>query len=73
MAQTDIVVANILSNPLIMLAPVLAQATRRGGRIVLSGILQEQSQDVKAVYHSWFEMQTAQSQDGWVLLTGIKK
>jgi len=72
-AQTDIVVANILSNPLIMLAPVLAQATRRGGRIVLSGILQEQDQDVKAVYQSWFEMQTAQFQDGWVLLTGIKK
>lgn len=72
-AQVDIVVANILSNPLIMLAPVLAQATRGGGRIVLSGILQEQSQDVQAAYQSWFEMQTAQSQDGWVLLTGVKK
>jgi ribosomal protein L11 methyltransferase len=73
MVQIDIVVANILSNPLIMLAPVLSQATRQGGRIVLSGILQEQGQDVKAVYQSWFEMQTTQSQDGWVLLTGIKK
>ncbi|MCP5291078.1 MAG: 50S ribosomal protein L11 methyltransferase [Burkholderiales bacterium] len=72
-AQVDIVVANILSNPLIMLAPVLAQATRGGGRIVLSGILQEQSQDVQAAYQSWFEMQATQSQDGWVLLTGVKK
>lgn len=72
-AQVDIVVANILSNPLILLAPVLAQATRRGGRIVLSGILQEQSQDVQAAYQSWFEIQTAQSQDGWVLMTGVKK
>lgn len=72
-AQVDIVVANILSNPLILLAPVLAQATRRGGRIVLSGILQEQSQDVQTAYQSWFEMQTAQSQDGWVLMTGVKK
>lgn len=72
-AQADMVIANILSNPLIMLAPVLAQATRQGGHIVLSGILQEQGQGVKEIYQQWFEMQTAQELDGWVLLTGIKK
>jgi len=72
-AQVDIVVANILSNPLIILAPILAQATRQGGRIVLSGILQEQAQEVATIYQQWFDMQTADEQDGWVLLTGIKK
>ncbi len=72
-AQTDIVIANILTNPLVMLAPVLAQATRQGGRIVLSGILQEQGQDVKEIYQQWFEMQTVQELDGWVLLSGIKQ
>jgi len=71
--QVDIVVANILSNPLIMLAPILAQATRQGGRVVLSGILQEQAREVLSVYQQWFDMQVADEQAGWVLLTGTKK
>ena len=68
--QADIVVANILSNPLIMLAPILAQATRKGGQIVLSGILETQAEEVKSVYRQWFEMQTSGKQEDWVLLTG---
>ncbi|PTN12457.1 50S ribosomal protein L11 methyltransferase [Nitrosomonas aestuarii] len=71
--QVDVVIANILSNPLIMLAPILAQAARRGGQIVLSGILQAQADEVKASYQNWFDMQLSEAQDGWVLLTGIKK
>lgn len=69
----DVVVANILANPLIALAPVLAQATRKGGRIALSGILKEQAADVETVYRQWFEMHTGREQEGWVLLTGTKK
>jgi ribosomal protein L11 methyltransferase len=51
----DIVVANILTNPLKMLAPLLAGATRQGGRIVLSGVLSEQAEDVMRVYAQWFD------------------
>ena len=69
----DVVVANILANPLMVLAPVLAQATRKGGRIALSGILKEQAADVANVYRQWFEMHTGREQEGWVLLTGTKK
>ncbi|MBA2658915.1 MAG: 50S ribosomal protein L11 methyltransferase [Nitrosospira sp.] len=72
-AWADIVVANILANPLIMLAPILMRATREGGRIALSGILEEQAEDVKQVYRQWFKMHTAKMQEGWVLLTGTKK
>ena len=72
-ACADVVVANILANPLMVLAPVLAQATREGGRIALSGILQEQAADVETVYRQWFEMHTGREQEGWVLLTGTKK
>ena len=70
--QVDIVVANILSNPLIMLAPILARATREGGQIVLSGILKTQAEEVKSVYRQWFKMQISGEQEDWTLLTGTK-
>ncbi|UJP06517.1 MAG: 50S ribosomal protein L11 methyltransferase [Nitrosomonas sp.] len=72
-ASMDIVVANILANPLQILAPVLAQAVRPGGHIVLSGILQQQAEEVIQTYQPWFDMSAANMQEGWVLLTGCKK
>jgi ribosomal protein L11 methyltransferase len=69
----DVVVANILSNPLKVLAPVLADLTRPGGSIVLSGILAPQADDVAAVYASWFEMQPASFAEGWTRLSGIRR
>ncbi len=69
----QIVVANILANPLTVLAPLLAQLTLPGGRIALSGILVEQAQSVLEVYAADFEMQPADTDDGWVLLTGIRR
>jgi ribosomal protein L11 methyltransferase len=70
---SDIVVANILTNPLKVLAPLLASATRQGGRIVLSGILSEQAEDVMRVYAQWFNLDPAIREDGWACLSGIKK
>lgn len=70
--RADMVVANILANPLIMLAPILMRATREGGRIALSGILIEQAEEVKQVYRQWFKMRIAGEQEGWALLTGTK-
>ncbi len=69
----DIVVANILTNPLKMLAPLLASATRQGGRIVLSGVLSEQASDVMQIYSQWFNLNPAVIEDGWACLSGIKK
>lgn len=71
--QVDVVVANILANPLIMLAPVLSQAIRKEGHIVLSGVLQEQAEEVNNVYQQWFDMCISNKQEDWVLLTGIRK
>ena len=68
--QADLVVANILANPLILLAPVLAGHTAQGGRIALSGILETQAQEVMAAYASWFALRVAASDGGWVLLEG---
>ena len=69
----DIVVANILANPLIMLAPLLMRASKNNGRIVLSGILIEQVKEVEQVYQQWFKMHLAREQGGWALLIGIRK
>jgi len=72
-APARIVVANILANPLTVLAPLLARLTRPGGRIALAGILADQWQRVHAAYAADFVMQPAGTDDGWVLLTGVRR
>ncbi len=72
-SEFDIVVANILSSALSVLAPSLAKSCKNGGKIALSGILKEQADAVSAIYSEWFNMQAPQIMDSWVLLTGIKK
>ena len=71
--QYDVVVANILTNPLRALAPLLAGAAKSGGRIVLSGILAEQADDVMRIYAQWFDMAPAVIEEGWACLSGVKK
>jgi ribosomal protein L11 methyltransferase len=69
----DLVVANILTNPLRMLAPLLAKSTRQGGQIVLSGILEEQAQDMMNIYQQWFDLNAPIFEDGWSCLSGRKR
>lgn len=69
----DVVVANILANPLIVLAPLLMRATRKGGHIALSGILTEQAESVMQIYRQWFDIHITREQAGWALLTGTRK
>ena len=71
--QADIVVANILTNPLKLLAPLLAGSARPGGQIVLSGILEEQADDVAKLYAQWFDLAPAIVEDGWACLSGVKR
>ncbi|MDP3677676.1 MAG: 50S ribosomal protein L11 methyltransferase [Methylotenera sp.] len=71
--EFDIVVANILSSALSVLAPALAKSCKAGGKIALSGILREQESAVSAIYAQWFDMESPQTMDSWVLLTGTKK
>ena len=73
LAQYDVVVANILTNPLRALAPLLAGATRPGGRIVLSGILAAQAAEVSLIYAQWFDLAPAVIEDGWCCLSGVKR
>lgn len=72
-AAADIVVANILTNPLKVLAPLLAQTVRMGGKIALSGVLATQAEETLIVYRQWFDIDIAAEYEGWVCLAGIKR
>jgi len=71
--HADVVLANILANPLKLLAPLLAEATRPGGLLVLSGILAGQVRDVAHAYRDWFDFDDASEEQGWVRLCGNKR
>jgi ribosomal protein L11 methyltransferase len=69
----DVVVANILAGPLADLAPLLAQCTKPGGKIALSGIINKQVDALRETYGQWFEMGVALFDGEWALVEGIKK
>ncbi len=69
----DLVLANILAGPLIALEPLLAARTRAGGRILLSGILQSQADDVAMAYARDFEASVMATEEGWALVEGVRR
>ncbi len=69
----DVVIANILANPLILLAPLLAARVADGGRIALCGILAEQQDAVAAAYARWFTLAPWRGVDGWLLMHGQRR
>jgi len=71
--QTDILLANILAGTLIQLEALLATHVKPGGRIILSGILTEQADEVSQAFNSHFKMQPPIIQEEWVALEGIKR
>ncbi len=72
-SQHDVVVANILANPLQVLAPALCQRIAPEGHIVLSGILARQAEEVIDTYKPWLDLKVWRECDGWVCLTGQLK
>ena len=71
--QFDVVVANILSNPLKLMASMLSAKVKPGGRLALSGVLARQADEVAQAYRPWIEMSVWRELDGWVCLTGIMR
>jgi ribosomal protein L11 methyltransferase len=69
----DLLLANILSEPLIALAPRFARLVRPGGRIVLAGILISQAETVTGAYRPWFDIAPFATRDSWVCLHGVKR
>lgn len=71
--SSQIVVANILSNPLKVLAPMLAARVTPGGALVLSGVLERQAAEVAHAYAPWIDLHVWQAREGWVCLAGHRK
>tara|TARA_R110002167_G_scaffold37515_9_gene117584 strand:+ start:454 stop:1356 length:903 start_codon:yes stop_codon:yes gene_type:complete len=71
--QADILLANILAQPLYELRDRLAKLTKIDGKIILSGILEDQAEDLCTHYKNHFVMDKVVIVDGWARLTGTKK
>ena len=66
----DVVLANILANPLRVLAPALVARLKPGASLVLAGLLAEQAEELIGIYSPWLQMQVGDTQEGWSLLVG---
>jgi ribosomal protein L11 methyltransferase len=69
----DLVVSNILAQPLIVLAPLLGARVLRGGRLALSGILESQAAEVVRAYSSLLDCRVAGVDEGWALVEGMRE
>ncbi|HEX4928111.1 MAG TPA: 50S ribosomal protein L11 methyltransferase [Burkholderiales bacterium] len=72
-AVYDMVLSNILAQPLIVLAPLLVARTASGGRLALAGLLEAQAEEVRAAYRPAFDLAIAGRSDAWVLLAGRRQ
>ena len=71
--QADFLLANILAEPLHELADQFANLVKPKGKIVLSGILEEQTEPLIARYGRWFSLDKPMTEDGWVGLSGSRR
>ncbi|MBC8210660.1 MAG: 50S ribosomal protein L11 methyltransferase [Gammaproteobacteria bacterium] len=69
----DYLLANILSGPLVELAPRLSALTRPRGQLVLSGILPSQADQVVAAYQPYFVLDAVAQKDNWCRVSGVRK
>jgi ribosomal protein L11 methyltransferase len=69
----DVVLANILSSTLKVLAPIISSKCNDNGKIALSGILKTQEKEIREIYANDFIFNESLYQDGWVCITANKK
>jgi len=71
--RCDLLLANILCQPLLQLAPSFAEFVRPGGTLVMSGVLVEQIDSIRLGYNQWFNFDQIESQDDWALLVASRR
>lgn len=70
--KADVVVANILAGPLRELAPVILEYVAQDGLLALSGVLEEQAQQLQEIYGQSCQMDPVAIKDEWVRLSGVR-
>ncbi len=71
--QFDVVLANILAGPLMELAPQLVALLATDGWLVLSGLLEQQAEEVGSRYTSWIDWQAPIVREQWARLAGRRR
>lgn len=71
--KADLLIANIIANPLIELAPHFAEHVQSNGLLVLSGILETQIELIKSAYEPFFVVNEIAQKDEWVRVDAIRK
>jgi ribosomal protein L11 methyltransferase len=71
--RAEILLANILANPLIELAPRLVEMLAPRGRIALAGLLERQADEVRAAYAGAIAFDTDVTREGWTRLAGTRR
>ena len=71
--KADVVVANILAGPLRELAPVIIEYVASKGVLALSGVLEEQAEQLQSIYGEFCQMDPIKVQEEWVRLSGVRK
>jgi ribosomal protein L11 methyltransferase len=70
--QADVLLANILAKPLCDLSERICALLAPEGQLILSGILQEQTQSVIEAYQKTIRFSAPVQQEDWILLSGAK-
>ena len=70
--KCDLLIANILANPLVELAPTFAKLVKSNGSIVLSGILDDQLEAILDAYNPYFNQLVVKQQDEWCRVSGTR-
>ena len=68
----DLVIANILCGPLVELYPRLSALIKPAGRIVISGLLEEQKEDIIETYSADFSQFEIKQLDNWIRISATK-
>ncbi len=71
--KADVLVANILAGPLRELAPTLKDMVKPNGKFAISGIIQNQCEELVKIYSEWFELDEPVFKEEWVRISGIRK
>ena len=69
----DVLMANILSEPLCKLAPAFAGLVRPGGTAVLAGIMRHEVRDVTGAYAPWFDVEVCGESGDWSCLSALRR
>ncbi|MCP4493833.1 MAG: 50S ribosomal protein L11 methyltransferase [Gammaproteobacteria bacterium] len=69
----DLLIANILSGSLVELATSLSELVKPGGNILLSGILQQQANDIQSAYQTFFDLDPVCAKEDWIRVTGTRR